>query len=669
MKKFYTLLTALAATAAMNAAETQNLTCWLSICDDDDNWTYASSTITVKAQIDGNDVVFVDWLDSSQNPNLDNPQRDLHFNVSDDYVVTCGVKASEFASESTGWKKNLWQLSEYGSFTHMYLVSGDASENTYCSYYYEPDTKYFRIYTWFENRDSSGDTVEDSDDFYCLTIKMPDDFLAAVAQKNDATGYLVEDDDWSEDSFTFTQTYTVNGGVVTLTNFLGSSQNVEITAYDNGSAKQTGGLDGYVIDTYTFGDLTFARVYFDKGSYFYCEYDEENNRLWIEGYGYESETDYTFQEFGFYLALPDGFTPEEAPVAEAAAGTTTVVVNGTEYTTSVTYKDGVLTLPNFLNSGQEVSFTITEDSDGIKSVTANFDASYISIDTDAYVNFYQYGTSYPEYITYVQGDDGQDYIKWGGYLYDSSNAYIWATDAIKIYIPSEAALLRGELIGEYTGNAGGWDYSGENNGGVWFTTEYDGTENAYVKIEQGENENEVKISNLIPTGTETLHATEVLTGVVAAYTETSGYKATITIEPVDDGYIDYVYSGTNYPTNTRIAAGWNSSAYESAPTAPVVLYVTEDGDIELNWTGIYLWMDWKGDQTTWYGGYMLGFNNDTLTKVTEDAGVKTVTVAEDNTDAPVQYFNLNGIRVNGDNLTPGLYIRRQGTKASKVIIR
>jgi hypothetical protein len=44
-------------------------------------------------------------------------------------------------------------------------------------------------------------------------------------------------------------------------------------------------------------------------------------------------------------------------------------------------------------------------------------------------------------------------------------------------------------------------------------------------------------------------------------------------------------------------------------------------------------------------------------------------IAVDNNNAPVKYFNLNGVEVNSDNLTPGLYIRRQGTKATKVAIR
>ncbi len=51
----------------------------------------------------------------------------------------------------------------------------------------------------------------------------------------------------------------------------------------------------------------------------------------------------------------------------------------------------------------------------------------------------------------------------------------------------------------------------------------------------------------------------------------------------------------------------------------------------------------------------------------KNAGVNDITV--DTTDAPVEYYTLQGIRVNADALTPGLYIRRQGTRATKLLIR
>ncbi len=41
----------------------------------------------------------------------------------------------------------------------------------------------------------------------------------------------------------------------------------------------------------------------------------------------------------------------------------------------------------------------------------------------------------------------------------------------------------------------------------------------------------------------------------------------------------------------------------------------------------------------------------------------------DDENAPVEYFNLNGIRVDSENLAPGIYVKRQGRKVSKVLIR
>ena len=47
-------------------------------------------------------------------------------------------------------------------------------------------------------------------------------------------------------------------------------------------------------------------------------------------------------------------------------------------------------------------------------------------------------------------------------------------------------------------------------------------------------------------------------------------------------------------------------------------------------------------------------------------GVETVEADE---NAEAQYFNLNGVQVKAENLTPGLYIVRQGNKVSKQVIR
>lgn len=42
-------------------------------------------------------------------------------------------------------------------------------------------------------------------------------------------------------------------------------------------------------------------------------------------------------------------------------------------------------------------------------------------------------------------------------------------------------------------------------------------------------------------------------------------------------------------------------------------------------------------------------------------------IATDNSNAPAEYYNLQGVRLNGDNLPAGIYIRRQGSNVEKVL--
>lgn len=41
----------------------------------------------------------------------------------------------------------------------------------------------------------------------------------------------------------------------------------------------------------------------------------------------------------------------------------------------------------------------------------------------------------------------------------------------------------------------------------------------------------------------------------------------------------------------------------------------------------------------------------------------------DSANAPVEFYNLNGVRVSGDALAPGIYIRRQGNDVKKILVR
>ncbi len=62
------------------------------------------------------------------------------------------------------------------------------------------------------------------------------------------------------------------------------------------------------------------------------------------------------------------------------------------------------------------------------------------------------------------------------------------------------------------------------------------------------------------------------------------------------------------------------------------------------------------------------FDNLSFYGCSASAGIADVTVDNDS-NAPVEYYNLNGVRVNADNLAPGIYVRRQGTKTAKVAVR
>ncbi|MBD5170959.1 MAG: hypothetical protein HDT07_02990 [Bacteroidales bacterium] len=57
-----------------------------------------------------------------------------------------------------------------------------------------------------------------------------------------------------------------------------------------------------------------------------------------------------------------------------------------------------------------------------------------------------------------------------------------------------------------------------------------------------------------------------------------------------------------------------------------------------------------------------GWNNPAM------GGVEDI-VADEDLNAPVQYFNLNGVSVDGNNLPAGLYITRQGSKVNKVVVK
>ncbi len=50
-------------------------------------------------------------------------------------------------------------------------------------------------------------------------------------------------------------------------------------------------------------------------------------------------------------------------------------------------------------------------------------------------------------------------------------------------------------------------------------------------------------------------------------------------------------------------------------------------------------------------------------------GVGDIITADIDNNAPVQYFNLQGIEMPSDNLPAGVYLRRQGKTVTKVVVK
>lgn len=151
-----------------------------------------------------------------------------------------------------------------------------------------------------------------------------------------------------------------------------------------------------------------------------------------------------------------------------------------------------------------------------------------------------------------------------------------------------------------------------------------------------------------------------------------GIPATITITPNADGScsfllpnltlgdlgtlgdikLDRVTTETANGVSTYSADVKDFQLMDGMITADVKLNgtTTEDGkaDMTINvmWNNMPIVCTFKGDKV---------------------AGIFGIEADDEN--APIEMYNLNGVRVNGDNLPAGIYIRRQGKKVEKIMIR
>lgn len=53
----------------------------------------------------------------------------------------------------------------------------------------------------------------------------------------------------------------------------------------------------------------------------------------------------------------------------------------------------------------------------------------------------------------------------------------------------------------------------------------------------------------------------------------------------------------------------------------------------------------------------------------EQSDLEIISAAGENSDEPIEYFNLRGVKVSSNNMAPGVYIVRQGSTTTKVVVK
>ncbi|MDE7025586.1 MAG: chitobiase/beta-hexosaminidase C-terminal domain-containing protein [Paramuribaculum sp.] len=139
-------------------------------------------------------------------------------------------------------------------------------------------------------------------------------------------------------------------------------------------------------------------------------------------------------------------------------------------------------------------------------------------------------------------------------------------------------------------------------------------------------------------------------------------KNTITVNLTKNGYkltkVEFIKgtaAATNYQTlklsattNLGENGEWNNDTKTwTAPATGLVNQIVFTVDAENN-------------------ARLCGINVTYVEDPNGQAGINSV--ATDNSNAPVEYYNLQGVRLNGTNLPAGIYIRRQGTEVKKVYV-
>jgi hypothetical protein len=302
------------------------------------------------------------------------------------------------------------------------------------------------------------------------------------------------------------------------------------------------------------------------------------------------------------------------------------------------YKGNILVEP-----GQSVGTLEFSDGSSVDLTYAKTDYSY-QLDKENTTQFWIYSDGSVETDCYASAIypyeyEGTMYDYWAEFMYSKLTP-------IRNYTEEDAA-LRDQLLGEYGGDCQGGDYTIREDKG-WSAlpfSEYNTDTVPAVVVSAGEAANQVVVENIFPK--DTLFLQSGLVGTVTYDTTYEGYLGWIEFPTQEvgayDGKVvtcrDMDYSWNVTDNSTYL---WIKESGELMGSSYFCLrYPGEEYDMYL----YYAWVDLFKGQVGSVNG-----------------------IAAESTGA-TEYYNLNGIRVSGNNLPAGIYVMRQGTKTTKIAVK
>lgn len=156
--------------------------------------------------------------------------------------------------------------------------------------------------------------------------------------------------------------------------------------------------------------------------------------------------------------------------------------------------------------------------------------------------------------------------------------------------------------------------------------------------------------------------------------KTSEDKCTVTLPDfaidLGDGPLplgDIIVTDTDYINNNGVNELSGDVKHFSLLDGDIIANIRLSGtesDGELN---MIIFVDWvavdeEGGEDILLATFKVVFNG-----AIDLSGITNIET--DNANAPVYYYNLNGVEIKADNLTPGIYVVRQGNKTQKVLVK